>query len=209
MNRDSAKADRALVRRLLKGDEEATEQFLAAYTPRLYRFALVRLDHNPDLAEETVQATLLRVIPMLHTYRGEAALFTWLCTICYREICAHYRRTRREPARMDLLEEVPEIRVALELVASGATDDPERAFLRSELARLVQATLDHLPARYGDALEWKYIEGASVEEIGGRLAIGTTAAQSLLARARRAFRDAFETIGPSLRALDAGMETNR
>ena len=44
--------------------------------------------------------------------------------------------------------------------------------------------LDRLPARYGDVLEWKYIEGRSVEEIGERLGIGQTAAQSVLARAR-------------------------
>ena len=54
--------------------------------------------------------------------------------------------------------------------------------------------LDRLPGRYGDALEWKYIEGHSVEEIGQRLGIGHTAAQSLLARARVAFRDGLEAV---------------
>jgi Sigma-70, region 4. len=54
--------------------------------------------------------------------------------------------------------------------------------------------LDRLPARYGDVLEWKYIEGRTVDEIGAALGIGHTAAQSLLARARAAFREALETV---------------
>jgi RNA polymerase sigma-70 factor (ECF subfamily) len=51
-----------------------------------------------------------------------------------------------------------------------------------------------LPSRYGDVLEWKYVDGKSVEEIGVALGIGHTAAQSLLARARVAFRGALETV---------------
>ena len=58
----------------------------------------------------------------------------------------------------------------------------------------MQSVLDRLPARYGDVLEWKYIEGRSVEEIGELLGIGQIAAQSVLARARVAFREALETV---------------
>jgi DNA-directed RNA polymerase specialized sigma24 family protein len=39
------------------------------------------------------------------------------------------------------------------------------------------------------ALEAKYGDGLSVEEIAALLGVTTTAAQSLLARAREAFRD--------------------
>ncbi len=55
-------------------------------------------------------------------------------------------------------------------------------------------TLDYLPRRYGDALEWKYIEGISVAEIGARLKIAPKAAESLLTRARSAFRDGFHSL---------------
>lgn len=66
--------------------------------------------------------------------------------------------------------------------------------------------LDRLPARYGDVLEWKYIDGRSVEEIGQRLGIGHTAAQSVLARARTAFREALDTVfGSTAQDVLAGM----
>jgi DNA-directed RNA polymerase specialized sigma24 family protein len=56
-------------------------------------------------------------------------------------------------------------------------------------------TLDALPRRYGDALEWKYVLGLTVEEIAGRLGLGPKAAASLLTRARQAFRDGFVAQG--------------
>jgi RNA polymerase sigma-70 factor, ECF subfamily len=51
-----------------------------------------------------------------------------------------------------------------------------------------------LPAHYADALEWKYIDEVSVQEIGIRLGLGPKAAESLLTRARSAFRDAFRAL---------------
>ena len=58
-----------------------------------------------------------------------------------------------------------------------------------------QPFLGFLPERYGDVLEWKYIDGLTVEEIGARLAIGTKAAESCLTRARIAMREAMLALG--------------
>ena len=196
--------DRALVSRLLAGDEAAFEEFVGQQAPRLYRFALARLGRNPDAAEDVTQATLVKVVPKLHTYRGEAALFSWLCTICHREIARRNRMAQGRPRPVELLEDLPQIRAALELAGRPESENPERQLLRDELGRLVQATLDHLPGRYGDALEWKYIEGQSVAQVARRLRITTIAAQSLLARARVAFREAFQGFGDAASAREGG-----
>jgi hypothetical protein len=87
---------------------------------------------------------------------------------------------------IDLSDDLPEIRAALESLGAEAT------VRRREVARIVQLVLDRLPNRYGDALEWKYIDGFSVAEIAERLALAPKAAESLLTRARTAFRDAFK-----------------
>ena len=50
--------------------------------------------------------------------------------------------------------------------------------------------MDVLPERYGDVLEWKYVDGLPVADIAARLDIGPKAAESLLTRARAAFREA-------------------
>ena len=187
--------DLVQARRLIAGDETAFEEFFAGYFPRLYRFARARVGGNEDVAEEITQATLIRALDKLHTYRGEAALFTWLCTICRREIAAWVGRTGRF-AEVPLVDDHPPTRAAFEALATFR-DDPEEALRRRELSDLVRATLDHLPGRYGDALEWRYIDGLPVGDIAARLSVSYKAAESLLSRARQAFRDGFVLVADS------------
>jgi RNA polymerase sigma-70 factor (ECF subfamily) len=177
-------ADRFLVARLLRGDEEAFTEFFDRNFGPLYRFALPRVA-DEDAAEEVVQTTLCRAVRKLASYRGEAALLTWLTTICRREIATYFEQRKKAPPMIDLSDDLPEIRAALESLGSEAT------VRRREVARIVHVVLDCLPDRYGDALEWKYIDGLTVAEIAERLALAPKAAESLLTRARAAFRDAF------------------
>jgi RNA polymerase sigma-70 factor (ECF subfamily) len=182
--------DIELARRVLAGDETAGAAFFDEYFPRLYRFARSRLRGDAGAAEDVVQATLVLAVRKLHTFRGEAALFTWLCTLCRREIGARLAREGRTP-ELPLLEDHPGIQSALELLARGVDRDPEAEAGRRELSRLVHVILDTLPDRYGAALEWRYVQGLKVDEIGGRLGVGYKAAESLLSRAREAFREGF------------------
>jgi RNA polymerase sigma-70 factor, ECF subfamily len=189
-------SDLALARRVISGDESAGEEFFAEYFPRLYRFARNRLGGDEAAVEEIVQATMIRAVRKLHTFRGEAALFTWLCALCRREIGEWLERMGRT-VEVPLFEDHDAVRFALDAAATVAGSDPERETGRRELSRLVHLTLDHLPRRYGLALEWKYIHGLSVEEIAHRLGVGEKATESLLTRARAAFREAFADVAGS------------
>ncbi len=180
--------DRFLVARLLRGDEEAFAEFFEMSFAPLFRFALPRAGGDAGVAEEVVQLALCRAVRKLSTYRGEAALLTWMTAICRRELATWFIERKKTPPMIDLSEDIPEVRAALESLAG-----PESEVQRRETARLVQAVLDGLPSRYGDALEWKYIEGLTVAEIAGRLGLTAKAAESTLTRARDAFRDAFTT----------------
>jgi len=194
-------SDKRLVERVLQGEEPAFRRFFSMYFPRLFRFALYRLDGDADLAEDVVQITMTKALDKLASFRGEAALFSWLCTFCRHEIGAVLRRKARNP--IALIEDEPAIRAALESLIDPAST-PETEFWTAELARLIKVTLDSLPIAYGDALEWKYIDGLSVTEIGERLGRGNKAAEALLFRAREAFRDGFVTLAGG--ALDVMLE---
>jgi len=183
--------DTTLVRRMLSGEQRAFDEFFGATFPGLFRFALARLDGDDDAAEEVVQKALCRAIAKLPSYRGEAALFTWLCTFCRHEIFDHCRRRGRQP--LELAEDDAEVAAALDSL-HAREPGPEDLLGREETARLVHATLDRLPFGYANALEWKYVEGLPVRDIAERLAISPKAAESLLTRARNAFRDGFATI---------------
>jgi RNA polymerase sigma-70 factor, ECF subfamily len=199
-------SDQELILAMLAGDEAAFRSFFEIYFPRVYRFALPRVSGEIEVAKEVVQATLTKAVRNLAAYRGEAALFSWLCQICRRQIVDYLRANKRHSENVVLIDDSPELRAALEAVQAPSSDDPLQHYGSVETRRLVQSVLDRLPARYGDVLEWKYIEGRSVEEIGELLGIGQTAAQSVLARARGAFREALETVfGSTAQDVLAGM----
>jgi RNA polymerase sigma-70 factor (ECF subfamily) len=183
--------ERELVRRMLGGDEGAFDEFFADYFPRLFRFAVVRL-RDPDAAEDIVQISLIAAVRHIGSWRGEASLFTWLCTICRREITAWQKRTSRRVI-VSITDDDPGLRAALDSIGAEA-DAADSRLARADTGRIVQLALDHLPPRYSRALEWKYLEELSVDDIAGRLQCTPKAAESLLTRARNAFRDAFAAV---------------
>ena len=175
--------EKALVERMLAGDEAAMEEFADGYFPGLYRFALARLGGDTELTREVVQTTVCKALAKLGTFRGEAPLLGWLCACCRNEIRMGFRSKKRQPRVVELDEDVASDR-----------DPPDGALARKEEVRHVHTVLDLLPPRYARALEWKYVERASVKEIAERLRLGAKAAESLLTRARQAFREGYEQV---------------
>lgn len=190
--------DKLLVKQLLAGDQRAFDRFFEENFARLYRFAMVRLSDDPEGAREVVQTTLTRAVRKLHQYRAESALFTWLCAICRNETSDWLRRQVRYREHIVLSEDHPEIQAAVDSFQIPADDDPEKQYQRTEAMRLIQVALDRLPVKYGNVLEWKYVEGYSLKEISAKLEIGPEAAQSLLARAKRAFAEVYSSLNETV-----------
>jgi RNA polymerase sigma-70 factor, ECF subfamily len=187
-------SEQELISRMLAGDERAFDAFFETYFARVYRFALPRVGRDREAARDVVQTTLTKAVRKLAGFRGEATLFSWLCQICRHEISDFLRAQKRHDDNVILFEDSAEVRAALESIEAPESQAPHHRHGQSETRRLIQSVLDRLPARYGDALEWKYIDGRSVDEIAVLLGIGQVATQSLLARARTAFREAIEGL---------------
>jgi RNA polymerase sigma-70 factor, ECF subfamily len=179
--------DRRLARLLLDEDRRAMHAFYDEYFPKLYRYAAHRLRQPQDI-DEVVQRVLTIAASRIETYRGEATLLTWLIQICRNEVAKHYKRAARDSATLTFLDD-DIFRAVVESLEAPASDEPETAARRSELIAIVQTALDQLPTRYANALELKYVDGFSAKEIAERMGIGDEAVQSLLARARRSFRE--------------------
>ncbi len=197
--------DKRLIKQLLAGEQRAFDRFFEDNFARLYRFAMLRLSDDPDGAREVVQITLTHAVRKLHTFRAESALFTWLCAICRNEISDWLRRQSRYRDHIVLIEDFPEVRAAVDSFQAPIEDSPERQYQRVQAIRLIQVALDRLPAKYGNVLEWKYVEGHSVKEISAKLEIGTEAAQSLLSRAKRAFADVYSSMNNAVGNDDNGL----
>lgn len=187
-------SDGQLVERLLRGDRRAFEHFFNEYYPKLYRFVKRRMPQDATAAEDIAQGTLCRALESLRSYRGEAALFTWLCTLCRREMSARWDETRAWSSAPRLAEDDPAIRAALESLLAREHWDPLFAADREQVRSSILTTLDYLPAPYGDILEWKYLRDMSMGEIAHRLGRSPKAVESLLTRARDAFRETFSLL---------------
>ena len=197
--------DKRLVKQLLANDEQAFDRFFSENFARLYRFALTRLPEDPDGTREVVQIALTKAIRKLHTYRAESALFTWLCAITRNEMSDWLAKQGRYRQHIVLTEDYAEIQAAVDSFQGPQSLNPEHVYQRTELARLIQVALDRLPPKYGNVLEWKYIEGYSISEIAEKLNLGNEATQSLLARAKRAFSDVYGSLSGPARSAMTGM----
>ncbi len=182
--------DLGLVRRILAGDRAAFDDFSQRLVPALYRFAASRLASDRELTRDIVQTTVCKALARLETYRGSASLLTWLCACCRNEIAMHFRRLGSRPRETPLAEEPHRI-VPAEFVVAPRS---ESMLLDRESAAWVHTALDRLPSDHSRVLEWKYIEGISVNEIAERLGKSPKAAESVLTRARAAFRDTYRQL---------------
>jgi RNA polymerase sigma-70 factor (ECF subfamily) len=187
-------------RRALAGEREAVQALTDAVLRPLYSFCLYRVGRNHHLCEEVTQETLVRAIRELGRYQPERAkgnIFPWLAGLARNEITRVLSR-ERAAVSLELLWE----RVDRELLAVFARLDAEPiaedVLVREETRQLVNATMSQLPPHYREALEAKYVGGQSVQAMALSLSTSVKAVESLLTRARRAFRATFLTLSRSL-----------
>lgn len=190
----------------LRGDEAALRRLTSEMLPPLYRFCLYRVGRNQHLCEEVVQETLLRVLRDLARYDPERAagnLFPWLTGLARNEIQRILGRERAAASLQTLWERMD--RELLEVFARlDSAPLSDEMLQRDETRELVNAAMSQLPPHYRQALEAKYVSGESVRVIAERWRMTEKATESLLSRARDAFRAAFTAL---CRNLEVELQT--
>jgi len=198
--------DRRWREQALAGDADAIRKLADLALQELYPFCLYRVGNRRELCEEVVQETVLRAIDRLEEYdpqRASGDILRWLTGLARNEI---HRILAREKNTVPL--EEMWARVDGELLEAYARLDKEalshEVLHREETRQLVNATMSQLPPHYREALEHKYIRGKSVREMARMQSLSEKATESLLTRAREAFRAAFLTIARNLDAQTSG-----
>jgi len=132
-----------------------------------------------DLNDDGIQQTWLTAARKLRAFDSTRGDFAgWVCGIA-ANVCRNLVRTRlRAAKRVRPLVTVPEPAMP----ESSPDHDPEA----------VARALAELPERYELALRLKYLEGLSVAEMAARMGEPGKAVESLLTRARQAFRQSYE-----------------
>jgi RNA polymerase sigma-70 factor, ECF subfamily len=191
---DPVPLDAELVRRVIGRDATAVEELYEAHVDGLYAFVFYRVGRDAAMAEDVVQETFMAALGRLDEYdAARGALRGWLCTLSrniIRRHLAHHPRTRELDARWQRIDAtLGELFAALD----GAPLSDELV-ARQETRDLVSMTVANLPEHYRSVLEQKYVGGRTLEEMAGELELSVDAIKSLLARARRAFRETFSTL---------------
>jgi len=177
--------DAQLIRAIQSGDEAALESLYRRYLPPVWRYACARLAGDQSAAEDVVSETFLAAVRQIGRLDPEGgAVIGWLAGIARHKI-ADVRRghLRMATARPDAMTQ--------DARASPAADPPAAAEA-AETAASVRSVMAAMDDQERLALEWKYIDGLSVREMADRLGRTERAVESVLYRARAAFRTLFE-----------------
>jgi len=179
--------DRALLRAHLAGDAEAFGTLFGRHRDRLWAVAL-RTTGDPEEAADALQDALIAAFRRADSYRGDAAVTTWLHRIVVNACLDRLRR--RKVRRTDPLPHDHGDGSALTLagaVGPAATVlDPADLTLDDERRAAVLAALATLPLHQRAALVLVDMEGYSVEETAAILdcAPGTVKSRCSRGRAR-------------------------
>ena len=179
--------DYLIAQRILHGDEDALSVFYDAHFERVYYFVLARVDGNHSDAEDVVQDTFLACLRTLGNFAGGASLYSWLCAIAKHKVLDLRRREarrRRLEIPFTILENDYEDSLFLHRERASSNDHQE----------LVQEALLSLPDHYQSVLTQKYVDQRTTKEIADSCGQSAKAAESLLTRARNAFRKTFRML---------------
>jgi len=163
------------VARIRAGDKSAERELYDQNVDRVFRLAF-RLAGDAELAADYTQDTFVRVFDKLDTFRGEAALSTWITRIALSVAFNGLRKQRRINGREVELTEVTE----------PGTLDATEPDLKERLAQAVAALADG----YRSVFILHDVEGYTHEEIGGILGIQEGTSKAQLSRARAKLRAA-------------------
>jgi RNA polymerase sigma-70 factor (ECF subfamily) len=171
---DRVGLEQSLRRAVLRGDAHAWQTLYDGAFADVFAYVQWRCAGLSDLADDITQETWLVAVRRIRTFEPERGSFAgWLCGIAANLLRNHFRAKQAVTNR------------PLPDRAAGG-DSQQR-----EHAERVAQVLAELPERYEAALRAKYLEQRSVEQIALLWRESPKAVESLLSRAREAFREAY------------------
>jgi RNA polymerase sigma-70 factor (ECF subfamily) len=148
--------------------------------PQVYGYLLRRCG-NRDLAEELTSETFLAAAGVVHRADPPPMDVGWLIGVARHKLADHWRARFREQRTLRA--------VATDPIVDAATIDPWDAQLDALRA---QAVLARLVPQHRAALTLRYVDDLSVPQVADLLGRTVAAAEALLVRARREFRDIYD-----------------
>jgi len=180
-----------LLARLQAGEERALVELAATYGSKIYQLAIRYLKNKED-AEEVMQDVLYKVYRNVGTFRGDAALSSWIYRITFnaamsRLRTAQYQRTQDEDRQMAAVDAEDNVNPSRYEIADWSNLADE-GVLRSQLRRRVLRAILALPVIYRAPVMLRDIQGLSTEEASAMLRVKDQTLKSRLHRGRLILR---------------------
>lgn len=166
------------------------ERAFREYVPRVYNVARRLLGNDAD-AEDVTQDVFVQVIRKLDTFRGEAALPTWLYRVTVRAAGA-FRRKRAQRDKREVHDAFHDFGPdgSHRAPVRRWVADPVQLVLDREAHQRVEHAIARLPEIYRDVFVMADVEDMSKDGIAGVLGQSAAAVKSRLHRARLLMRKA-------------------
>ena len=186
-----ADAEAALIARARRGDNLAFRNIMERHNQRLYRVARAVLRDEAE-AEDAVQEAYLRAFSGLRDFRGDASIATWLTRITLNE-CLGRKRKQRPTVGLEALRsaEVSGAQI-IRFPSMNSNSDPERSAAHMEIRKLLEGSIDLLPAAFRMVFVMREVEELSIEETAAALGIRPETVKTRLHRARLMLRAALQ-----------------
>lgn len=157
-------------------------EFVALYRtslPQVLGFLYVRTGGDEDLANDLAAETFASAVERFNTGAQAQVTTSWLCTVARRRLIDHWRRQTTASTKRHLVHQ-----------RTFEQDTPETSFVERQQ---VADALGMLNADYRLALVLHHLDGHSVREVAEVLGRTEKAAESLIGRAKEAFRDHYQS----------------
>jgi RNA polymerase sigma-70 factor (ECF subfamily) len=162
--------------------ERSFRAFYEAALPRIYGYLYSRCGGDPAVAEELTQQAFVAAVHAHPRFEGRADAVTWLTAIARHKLADHFRRLDKEERRRT------------RLVQGTVLDQETRPWHQIDERDAVMAVLTTMPALQRAVLVLRYADGLSVREVARALGRSESATESLMTRAREAFRQAYGKV---------------
>jgi RNA polymerase sigma-70 factor (ECF subfamily) len=184
-------ADLDAVERCLAGDREAFGEIVERWQDRIYG-AVLRMVRDTELARDLAQETFLKAYTKLSSFRGGAAVGTWLYSIALNQVRSEMRKRSAQKYGSP---------VSLDAMRGGEADDgprfepadhaagaPEKAATQEDCALLLDE-LARLDEEHREVLVLREFQDLPYDEIASVLDVPVGTVRSRLHRARGELRE--------------------
>ena len=194
--------EQQLAGRLRRGDHSALRDLDQTYRHKIYQLALSYMKNHWD-AEEVTQDVLFRVFRKIDTFRGDAALSSWIYRITFNTAMSRLRS-----ARFGRPIEIPESSLATsddDGAPRPKKEAPDRAPLaddevyRAQLRGRLAGVLAKMPSIYSVPILLRDIQGLSTGEASAVLQVKPETFKSRLHRGRLTLRARLADFADGLR----------